>query len=259
MLKFKWDIFAVFVLSLYTYVGFLYKRCVWSKWTCLQGGRFLLLVLCQAERLEAAEFGRKATTAMNQKLQHAGSRQVSALPKIKFSWGPESQFVAAQKDVGLAGFWPWKQRPVLHAHCEQGEVDLQSTLISTVWANLSELSILVAYLKKTLLISESFWLQNFLYILVCTSQYSCRFRIPSQLLSHHSCFCSHQREAGNSREWLSWPVLHSAEWRGIAFRMSLFQLYSFCKKSLETRPIVSIRAFPAMLSDSIGMILIAVI
>lgn len=199
---------------------------------------------------------------MNQMLQRAGSRQVSALLKRKFSWGPESQFVAAQKDVGLAGVRPWKQRPILHAHCEQGEVDLQSTLISTVWANLSELSILVAYLKqnKTLLISESFWfLQNFLYVLVCTSQYSCRFRILSQLLSHHSCFCSHQTEAGNSREWLKWPVLHSAEWRGIAFRMSLFQLYSFCKKSLETRPIVSIRAFPAMLSDSIGMILIAVI
>lgn len=181
MLKFKWDIFAVFVLSLYTYVGFLYKRCVWSKWTCLQGGRFLLLVLCQAERLEAAEFGRKATTAMNQKLQHAGSRQVSALPKIKFSWGPESQFVAAQKDVGLAGFWPWKQRPVLHAHCEQGEVDLQSTLISTVWANLSELSILVAYLKK-----KHFWFQSpFGYKIFCIFWYVL-LNILAGLGSRHS-------------------------------------------------------------------------
>lgn len=215
------------------------------------------------QRLEAAEFGRRAlqqwTRSWNvQEADRCQCCQNKNFPRVQ----KESQFVAAQKDVGLAGVKPWKQRPVLHTHCEQGEVGLQSTLISALWANLSELSIPVVYLKqnKTLLISESFWfLQNSLYI------WYVLLNILAGLGSRHNYWVTiaafavtRQRqgtpESGSAD--LSCTLLSGEE---LPLGWVCFSFTPFIKRDWRQGPLFRSVLPQAMLSDSIGMISIAVI
>lgn len=66
-------------------------------------------------------------------MQKAGS-QVSVVTKRSVSWAPEGMlaFAAVQKAADFTETKPWNQGTALHRHSEQGEIGLQSTLISNL-------------------------------------------------------------------------------------------------------------------------------